>query len=258
MNPHGRCAFIRAERIAMGLKPARARARSELGWSSCIPRPSVAGAFSRVFPPARPKRSLPLSSEPGWRLAGSWPCHSGPSHSGRCDHRRGCCVLGEREALTSRHSRSFVRRRFFLSAVSRDCQCITSAMQRRPRLCRCAVAGVPAHCPAGHFRSRACAAICAGLSGRLPSKSTADPDSWRVGSARTGRRRARAPRSLSLSLSLSPSPICPGMGDGGWGSHPRFAGDGRSIPSPIPDLPGIGDHPHPHPRFQVAGTVIKL
>ncbi len=27
--------------------------------------------------------------------------------------------------------------------------------------------------------------------------------------------------------------------------HPRFAGDRGSIPKPIPDLPGIGDHPHP-------------
>ena len=31
----------------------------------------------------------------------------------------------------------------------------------------------------------------------------------------------------------------------GWGSHPRFAGDRGSIPIPIPDLPGMGDHPHP-------------
>ena len=38
-------------------------------------------------------------------------------------------------------------------------------------------------------------------------------------------------------------------GDRGWGSHPRFAGDRGSIPIPIhvpiPDLRGIGDHPHP-------------
>jgi hypothetical protein len=27
--------------------------------------------------------------------------------------------------------------------------------------------------------------------------------------------------------------------------NPRFAGDRGSIPIPIPDLPGIGDHPHP-------------
>ncbi len=30
--------------------------------------------------------------------------------------------------------------------------------------------------------------------------------------------------------------------------HPRFAGDRGSTPIPIPDLPGIGDHPH-DPRF---------
>jgi hypothetical protein len=36
-------------------------------------------------------------------------------------------------------------------------------------------------------------------------------------------------------------------GDRGWGSHPRFAGDPSrgSTPIPIPDLPEIGDHPHP-------------
>jgi hypothetical protein len=27
--------------------------------------------------------------------------------------------------------------------------------------------------------------------------------------------------------------------------HSRFAGDRGSIPAAIPDLPGIGDHPHP-------------
>ena len=44
----------------------------------------------------------------------------------------------------------------------------------------------------------------------------------------------------------TPTPTPAGFaGDRGWGSHPRFAGDRGSTPIPIPDLPGIGDHPHP-------------
>ncbi len=70
--------------------------------------------------------------------------------------------------------------------------------------------------------------------------------------------RARSPRSPSRPH--HDPRFARGWGWGSHDSHPRLAGDRGSIPIPIPDLPGIGDHddpghPHPHPRFAIESGI---